>query len=85
MQTPHREPYFKGIVGYKIIVQTLRRPRDTFTALESFSPLKMWEFYTGKVLLITGASGFLGTTLVYRLRQKAPVEHIFLICRKGAL
>ncbi|KAJ5133305.1 male sterility protein-domain-containing protein [Penicillium atrosanguineum] len=43
----------------------------------------MWEYYEGKVILITGGSGFLGTTLVYRVLQKAPFSHVFLLCRKN--
>jgi fatty acyl-CoA reductase len=43
----------------------------------------MWEYYEGKVILITGGSGFLGTTLVYRLLQKAPFSHIFLLSRQN--
>ncbi|KAB8226557.1 hypothetical protein BDV33DRAFT_186625 [Aspergillus novoparasiticus] len=37
----------------------------------------MWEFYSGKVILITGGSRFLGTTLVYRIkrRQWLPEEY----------
>ena len=43
----------------------------------------MWENYRGKVIFITGASGFLGTVLVYRLVTKAPVEHIYILARGG--
>ncbi|KAE8311600.1 male sterility protein-domain-containing protein [Aspergillus transmontanensis] len=43
----------------------------------------MWEYYSGKVLFITGASGFLGTALVYRIISQAPVAHIYLLCRGG--
>ncbi|KAF7592413.1 hypothetical protein BBP40_000261 [Aspergillus hancockii] len=43
----------------------------------------MWAYYSGKVLFITGASGFLGTALVYRIISKAPVAHIYLLCRGG--
>ncbi|KAE8368488.1 male sterility protein-domain-containing protein [Aspergillus caelatus] len=43
----------------------------------------MWEYYSRKVLFITGASGFLGTALVYRIISQAPVAHIYLLCRGG--
>ncbi|KAJ5102463.1 male sterility protein-domain-containing protein [Penicillium argentinense] len=43
----------------------------------------MWERYRGKHILITGDSGFLGTTLVYRLLDKTSVAHLYLVCRKG--
>ena len=43
----------------------------------------MWKYYSGKVLFITGASGFLGTALVYRIISQAPVAHLYLLCRDG--
>ncbi|KAF5856083.1 hypothetical protein ETB97_007883 [Aspergillus alliaceus] len=43
----------------------------------------MWEYYSGKVIFITGASGFLGTVLVYRICSQAPVDHIYLLSRGG--
>ena len=30
----------------------------------------MWEYYSGKVVLLTGGSGFLGTTIAYRIIQQ---------------
>jgi FlaA1/EpsC-like NDP-sugar epimerase len=46
---------------------------------------KMWEFYTGKIVFITGGSGFVGTALVYRLVTQAPVAHLYILCRGGLL
>ncbi|KAJ5779167.1 male sterility domain-containing protein [Penicillium paradoxum] len=43
----------------------------------------MWEYYNGKVILITGGSGFLGTAIVHRLLSCSSVDHIFLLCRGG--
>ncbi|KAE8376583.1 male sterility protein-domain-containing protein [Aspergillus bertholletiae] len=43
----------------------------------------MWEYYSGKILFITGASGFLGTALVYRIISQATVAHLYLLCRGG--
>ncbi|THC88879.1 hypothetical protein EYZ11_011673 [Aspergillus tanneri] len=43
----------------------------------------IWEYYAGKVIFITGGSGFLGTTLIYRLVKRAPVAHIYVLCRGG--
>lgn len=43
----------------------------------------MWDYYTGKVVFITGGSGFLGTALVYRLVTQAPVSHLYILCRGG--
>ncbi|GAB1197162.1 hypothetical protein APSETT444_006453 [Aspergillus pseudonomiae] len=43
----------------------------------------MWEYYSGKVLFVTGASGFLGTALAYRIISQAPVAHLYLLCRGG--
>ncbi|KAL1979491.1 hypothetical protein VTN96DRAFT_5701 [Rasamsonia emersonii] len=46
----------------------------------------MWEKYSGKHILITGGSGFLGTALVHRIITKAPtVGRIYIICRNGRL
>ncbi|CAG8303809.1 unnamed protein product [Penicillium salamii] len=43
----------------------------------------MWQYFEAKNVLITGASGFLGTALVYRILTKAPIAHIYLITRGG--
>ncbi|KAF7588092.1 hypothetical protein BBP40_006191 [Aspergillus hancockii] len=43
----------------------------------------MWQHYLGKVLFITGGSGFLGTALIYRLVTQAPIAHIYVLCRGG--
>ncbi|KAJ5628652.1 male sterility protein-domain-containing protein [Penicillium lividum] len=43
----------------------------------------MWDYFAGQVVLLTGASGFLGTALGYRLLSKAPLAHIYLLCRGG--
>ncbi|XHF97136.1 hypothetical protein AWENTII_000738 [Aspergillus wentii] len=41
----------------------------------------MWEYYHGKVLFITGSSGFLGTALVHRIITQTSPAHIYLLCR----
>lgn len=43
----------------------------------------MWEYYSEKVVFITGGSGFLGTALVTRIVSRAPVAHIYVLCRGG--
>ncbi|KAE8147330.1 male sterility protein-domain-containing protein [Aspergillus avenaceus] len=43
----------------------------------------MWEYYDNKILFITGASGFLGTALLYRILSKTAVAHIYLLSRGG--
>ncbi|KAJ5726817.1 hypothetical protein N7493_005844 [Penicillium malachiteum] len=45
--------------------------------------MNMWENFKDRVLFITGGSGFLGTTLVFRLVTQAPVAHIYILCRGG--
>ena len=41
----------------------------------------MWEKYDKRIVFLTGASGFLGTVLVYRLVLTARVEHIYVLSR----
>lgn len=44
----------------------------------------LWDNFQDKNILITGGSGFLGTTIVYRLVTKATgVGKIYLVCRGG--
>ncbi|KAK6837290.1 hypothetical protein RU639_001493 [Aspergillus parasiticus] len=43
----------------------------------------MWDYYTDKSILITGASGFLGTAITHRLASKAHPKRIYILCRGG--
>ncbi|KAB8225011.1 hypothetical protein BDV33DRAFT_232137 [Aspergillus novoparasiticus] len=43
----------------------------------------MWEYYEGKLVLDTGGSGFLGTTIVHRLVMSTSLSCIYLVCRGG--
>lgn len=43
----------------------------------------IWDYYQGKVLFITGGTGFIGTTVVYRLLTQASPKHIYVLCRGG--
>ncbi|KAB8270533.1 male sterility protein-domain-containing protein [Aspergillus minisclerotigenes] len=41
----------------------------------------MWEYYEAKSVLVTGGSGFLGTTIVHRLVMSTSLSRIYLVCR----
>lgn len=43
----------------------------------------MWDRFDGKCVLITGGSGFLGTTIVYRLVTRTAASPIYILCRGG--
>ncbi|KAJ5586840.1 uncharacterized protein N7459_002605 [Penicillium hispanicum] len=43
----------------------------------------IWDYYDGKVLFITGGTGFIGTTLLYRLLTQASPKHVYVLCRGG--
>lgn len=43
----------------------------------------IWKYYDGKILFVTGGTGFIGTTLLYRLLSQAAPEHIYVLCRGG--
>ncbi|XHF99655.1 hypothetical protein AWENTII_003149 [Aspergillus wentii] len=43
----------------------------------------IWDYYTGKVVFVTGGSGFVGTTLVYRILTRAAVSHLYVLCTGG--
>ncbi|KAI9037704.1 male sterility protein-domain-containing protein [Aspergillus affinis] len=43
----------------------------------------MWDYFKGQVVFLTGTSGFLGTTLAYRLLSSAPIAHLYVLCRGG--
>ncbi|KAJ5763626.1 hypothetical protein N7533_002307 [Penicillium manginii] len=43
----------------------------------------VWDYYDGKVLFVTGGTGFIGTTLLYRLLSQAAPEHVYVLCRGG--
>ncbi|PLB44980.1 male sterility domain-containing protein [Aspergillus steynii IBT 23096] len=43
----------------------------------------MWQFYAGKSVFITGASGFVGTAVAFRLLSQTSISHLFLLCRGG--
>ncbi|KAI9041305.1 uncharacterized protein KD926_006881 [Aspergillus affinis] len=43
----------------------------------------MWDFYNGKSILLTGGTGFLGSTLLYRLVSKGNCGKIYIIFRGG--
>lgn len=51
--------------------------------LTTIAIIKMWDFYTGKNVFITGGSGFVGTALIYRLITQAPGAHLYVLCRGG--
>ncbi|KAJ5085979.1 hypothetical protein N7532_010750 [Penicillium argentinense] len=43
----------------------------------------VWNYYDGKILFVTGGTGFVGTTVIYRLLSKATPKHIYVLCRGG--
>ncbi|KNG89318.1 putative epimerase/dehydratase family protein [Aspergillus nomiae NRRL 13137] len=43
----------------------------------------MWDYYSEKSILITGASGFLGTAITHRLASKACPKRMYILCRGG--
>lgn len=43
----------------------------------------IWDYYEGKTLFVTGGTGFVGTTLLYRLLSQAKPKHIYVLCRGG--
>ncbi|KAJ5893413.1 hypothetical protein N7495_005104 [Penicillium taxi] len=43
----------------------------------------VWDYYNGKILFITGGTGFVGTTLIYRLLTKSTPKHIYVLSRGG--
>ncbi|KAJ5761303.1 male sterility domain containing protein [Penicillium odoratum] len=45
--------------------------------------MAMWEYFSGKSVLITGGSGFLGTAITYRLLDRSSVCHVYILCRGG--
>lgn len=43
----------------------------------------IWDYYHDKTLFITGGTGFIGTTVLYRLLTQASPKHIYVLCRGG--
>jgi thioester reductase-like protein len=43
----------------------------------------MWEFYNDKVIFLTGGTGFVGTTILYRLFTQATPRRVFVLTRGG--
>ncbi|KAJ5657851.1 uncharacterized protein N7484_001500 [Penicillium longicatenatum] len=43
----------------------------------------MWEFYNDKVIFLTGGTGFVGTTILYRLFTQAAPRRVFVLTRGG--
>ncbi|KAE8141703.1 male sterility protein-domain-containing protein [Aspergillus pseudotamarii] len=43
----------------------------------------MLEYYKNKSIFVTGAPGFLGTVIIYRLISLCEVQHVYVLCRGG--
>ncbi|UDD66012.1 hypothetical protein AFCA_013173 [Aspergillus flavus] len=43
----------------------------------------MFEYYEKKSIFVTGAPGFLGTVIIYRLVTLCEVQHVYVLCRGG--
>ncbi|KAE8415191.1 male sterility protein-domain-containing protein [Aspergillus pseudocaelatus] len=43
----------------------------------------MLEYYKNKSIFVTGAPGFLGTVIIYRLSSLCEVQHVYVLCRGG--
>jgi nucleoside-diphosphate-sugar epimerase len=43
----------------------------------------VWDYYDGKVLFVTGGSGFIGTALLWRLLSQSSPERVYVLCRGG--
>ncbi|KAE8167393.1 male sterility protein-domain-containing protein [Aspergillus tamarii] len=43
----------------------------------------MLKYYKNKSIFVTGAPGFLGTVIIYRLISLCEVQHIYVLCRGG--
>jgi hypothetical protein len=45
--------------------------------------IMVWDYYDGKVLFVTGGSGFIGTALLWRLLSQSSPERVYVLCRGG--
>ncbi|KAJ6129958.1 hypothetical protein N7512_002738 [Penicillium capsulatum] len=43
----------------------------------------IWEYYDGKTVFLTGGTGFVGTTVLYRLLSQTKPQHVYVLCRGG--
>jgi uncharacterized protein YbjT (DUF2867 family) len=43
----------------------------------------VWDYYDGKVLFVTGGSGFIGTALLWRLLSQSTPERVYVLSRGG--
>lgn len=47
------------------------------------SSIMIWDYYENKILFVTGGTGFVGTTVLYRLLSQAKPKHVYVLCRGG--